>query len=97
MNKNQFSKTVMYTFIATFLMSSLAVSGNNIAFGLLGFFLGGGEEEEEQQQHQSSGSSQSSSSLQSADCYSPNGDIIDSCNSEDLSTSDNTGYNTFGQ
>lgn len=87
------SKTVMYTFIAVFLLSSFAVSSNNMAFALLGFFLGGGEEEEQQ----SSGSSQSSSSLQSARCYSPQGSIIDSCNSEDLSASNNTGYNTIGQ
>lgn len=93
MNKNQISKTVMYTFIVVFLTSSIVVSSNNMAYALLGFFLGGGEEEEQQ----STGSSQSSTSLQSARCYSPHGSIVDSCNSEGLSSGDNTGYNGFAQ
>ena len=92
MNKNQISKTVMYTFIIVFLTSSIVVSSNNMAFALLGFFLGGGEEEQ-----QSAGSSQSSSSLQSARCYSPHGSIVDSCNSGGLSSGNNTGYNGFTQ
>jgi hypothetical protein len=92
MNKNQISKTVMYTFIIVFLTSSIVVSSNNMAFALLGFFLGGGEEEQ-----QSTGSSQSSSSLQSARCYSPHGSIVDSCNSDGLSSGHNTGYNGFTQ
>ena len=92
MNKNQISKTVMYTFIIVFLTSSIVVSSNNMAFALLGFFLGGGEEEQ-----QSTGSSQSSISLQSARCYSPHGSIVDSCNSDGLSSGHNTGYNGFTQ
>lgn len=89
MNKNQISKTVMYTFVVVFLTSSIVVSSNNMAFALLGFFLGGGEEEAQQ----STGSSQSS--LQSARCYSPHGSIVDSCNSEGLSSGDSTRYNSF--
>lgn len=93
MNKNPISKIVMYTFIVVFLTSAIVVSSNNMASAQLGFFLGGGEEEEQQ----STGSSQSSSSLQSARCYSPNGSIVDSCNSEGLSSGDSTGYNSFAQ
>ena len=88
MNKNQISKTVMYAFVVVFLTSSIVVSSNNMAFALLGFFLGGGEEEEQQ----STGSSQSS--LHSARCYSPHGSIVDSCNSEGLSSGESTGYNS---
>ena len=84
----------MYTFIVVFLSSSIIVSSPNMAFAFLGFFLGGGEEDEAQQ---STGSSQSSSSLQSAQCYSPHGSIVDSCNSEGLSNGNNTGYNGFAQ
>ena len=91
MNKSQISKTVMYTFIVVFLTSSIVVSSNNVAFALFGSFLGSGEEEEQQ----STGSSQSSSSLQSARCYSPHGSIVDSCNSESLSSVESTGYNSF--
>ncbi len=93
MNKKQIGKKVAYTFITTFIMSSLVLSGNNLAFALLGFGLFGGGEEDQS----STATSHGSTSLQNARCYSPTGSIIDSCNSGDLSTSENTGYNPLGQ
>ncbi len=45
---------------------------------------------------QTSTYSQTSSSLQTSECYSPHGDIINSCNSRDLSEGNNTGFNFYG-
>lgn len=92
MNKEQIGKKVVYTFITTFVLSSFGLSGNNEAFALLGFGLFGGGEDQS-----TTATSHGSTSLQNARCYSPTGSIIDSCNSEDLSTSENTGYNHLGQ
>lgn len=92
MNKKQISKTVVYTFITTLMLSSFALSGNNEAFALLGINLFGSGEEDQS----STTTTQRSTSLQDARCYSPTGSIIDSCNSGDLSTSENTGYSSLG-
>lgn len=93
MNKNQFSKTIVYGFITAFMLGSPAISGNNEVFALLGLDLFGSGEEDQS----STATSQSSTSLQDARCYSPTDSIIDSCNSGGLSTSENTGYNSLGQ
>lgn len=93
MNKEQIGIKVVYTFITAFVLSSLGLSGNNESFALLGFGLFGGGEEGQS----TTATSHGSAYLQNARCYSPTGSIIDSCNSEDLSTSENTGYNPLGQ
>jgi hypothetical protein len=96
MNNKHISKIIACTFVAaTFMLSSAVLSDNNRAFAFLGFDLFGTEEEEEQPS--TSTTSQSSSSLQSAQCHSPTGSIIDSCNSGDQSDTENTGYNTLAQ
>lgn len=96
MNNKHIRAISVYAFIAaTFMLGSFVVSDNNRAFAFLGFDLFGADEEE--QTSTTSPTSQSSSSLQSARCYSPTGSIIDSCNSGDKSSTDNTGYNTLGQ
>lgn len=95
MNKKHISKTIMYAIITTFSLSPIIFAGNNEAFAFLGVGLFGGSSESEE--NQSSTTTQSSTSLQSARCYSPTGSIIDSCNSGDLSNSENTGYNSLGQ
>jgi len=121
MNKKQINKSIMYVFIATFALSSIAVSNTNTAFAFLGFLLGGDESdtgastststptssentaaattaaEEDQTPSSSYTKSQSSSSLQSAECYSPQGHVIDSCNSGDLSENSDDGYITSGE
>ena len=95
MNNKHISKIIACAFVAaTFMLSSAVLSDNNRAFAFLGFDLFGTEEEE---QPSTSTNSQSSSSLQSAQCHSPTGSIIDSCNSGDQSDSENTGYSTLGQ
>lgn len=79
----------MYVFIATFVLSPFAVSNTNISFAFIGFLLGVDESDtsastaavKDQTPSSSPTKSQSSSSLQNAECYSPYGNIIDSCNS----------------
>ncbi len=113
MNKKQINKSIMFVFIATFVLSSIAVSNTNTAFAFLGFLLGDDESDtgasttpssntaaaaaEDQTPSSSYTKSQSSSSLQSAECYSPHGNIIDSCNSADLSDNNDDGYITSSE
>jgi ribosomal protein L11 methylase PrmA len=94
MNNKHISKTIVYSFVAAFMLGSLMLIDNNRAFAFFGFNLFGTGDEE---QTSSSTTSQSSSSLQNAQCHSPTDSVIDSCNSGDLSDTENTGYNTFGQ
>ncbi len=93
MHNKHTSKTIVYAFVTAFMLSSFVPSDNNEVYALLGFNLFGSGEEDQS----SSTTSQSSTSLQDARCYSPTGSIVDSCNSGDLSTSENTGYNSLGQ
>ncbi len=84
---------MVYAIVTAFMLSSFVLSDSNKVFAFLGFnFFGSGEEDQT-----STTTSQSSTSLQDARCYSPTGSIIDSCNSGDLSASENTGYNSLGQ
>ena len=102
-------------FIATFVLSSIAVSTTNTAFAFLGFLLGDDESdtgasttpssntaaataaEEDQTPSSSYTQSQTSSSLQSAECYSPQGSVIDSCYSGGLSENNDDGYITSSE
>ena len=93
MNNKHISKTMVYAIVTAFMLSSFVLSDNNKVFAFLGLNLFGSSEEDQT----SATTSQSSTSLQDARCYSPTGSIIDSCNSGDLSTSENTGYNSLGQ
>ena len=93
MDNKQIGKSLIYAFTAVFLLSSFIISDNNKAFAFLGFNLFGTGDEDQS----STTTSQGSASLQSARCHSPTGSIIDSCNSGDLSNSENTGYNSLGQ
>lgn len=93
MNKKHISKTIVFTFVTALVLSSFMLSDNLKAFAFLGFDLFGTNEEDQT----ASTTSQSSTSLQNARCYTPTGSIVDSCNSGDLSNSDNTGYSTSGQ
>lgn len=92
MNNKLISKTMVYAIVTAFMLSSFVLSDSNKVFAFLGFNLFGSGEDQT-----STTTSQSSTSFQDARCYSPNGSIIDSCNSGDLSTSENTGYNSLGQ
>ena len=92
MNKKHISKSIVFTFVTAFILGSFMLSDNN-AFGFLGFDLFGTDEEDQT----TSTSAQSSTNLQNARCHTPTGSIVDSCNSGDLSNSDNRGYSALGQ
>jgi hypothetical protein len=87
MNKKQLGIALSSIFVSAFLMSTITLSNNIMAFAQIGFGLGNGT--------QTLGESQSS--FQGARCYSPTGSIVLSCNTGDLSTSTNTGINSFAQ
>ena len=93
MNNKHISKNIVYAIVAAFILSSFGLSNSNKVFALLGFYLIGTGEEDSS----STTTSQNSTSLQNARCYSPTGSIIDSCNSGDLSGTENTEYNVLGQ
>jgi hypothetical protein len=80
MNKKQLGMALSSIFVSAFLMSTITLSNNIMAFAQIGFGLGNGT--------QTLGESQS---------YSPTGSIVLSCNTGDLSTSTNTGINSFAQ
>lgn len=78
--------------IAMLLLVTITLSANSLSYGFMGFGIGGSDTS----QDHSITSTQSSS--QGSYCYAPpNATIINSCNSGDLSTSENTGLNLLGQ
>lgn len=85
--KKKMTKISIIIAIATFVLVTVSATYSNMAFALIGFGLGSGD--------QSTGGSQSS--WQDSRCYSPHGSIINSCNSDGLSTSNNTGFSSLGQ
>ena len=93
MNNKHISKTMVYAVVTAFMLSSFVLSDSNKVFASIGFNLFGSGEEDQT----STTTSQNSTSLQNARCYSPSGSIIDSCNSGDLSSTENTEYNVLGQ
>ena len=80
-----------YTIAILFLVT-VTLSTNSLSYGFMGFDIGGSDAS----QDHSITSTQSSS--QGSYCYAPpNATIVNSCNSGDLSTSENTGLNLLGQ
>lgn len=83
--------SIVYS-IAMLLLVTVTLSANSLSYGFMGFDLSGSDSS----QDRSITNTQSSS--QGSYCYAPpNATIIDSCNSGDLSTSQNTGLNLLGQ
>jgi hypothetical protein len=78
--------------ITMLLLVTVTLSTNSLSYGFMGFDLDGSDTS----QDHSITNTQSSS--QGSYCYAPpNATIINSCNSGDLSTSENTGLNLLGQ
>ena len=96
MNNKHISKTIACAFVAaTFMISSFMILDANRASAFFGFNPFG-TSGEEQEPTSTSTTSQDSSSLQNARCHSPTENVIDSCNSRDLSNTEGNGYNTLG-
>ena len=92
MNKYSIKKPTVVFSLTIFLMVSISIISNNLSYAYVEFDVGGSGSTEDQ----SLTSSQSSN--QDSYCYAPpNAAIINSCNSGDLSSSENTGLNLYGQ
>ena len=92
MNKYSIKKSTVLFSLTIFLMISISIISNNLSYAYVEFDVGGTASNEDR----STASSQSSN--QGSYCYAPpNAAIINSCNSGDLSSSENTGLNIYGQ
>lgn len=96
MNKYSFKKPAILSSFAIFLVISISVSTNNMSYSFLVLDYGVADTSADSSVDRSITSSQST--FQSSYCYAPpNATIINSCNSGDLSSQENTGRNLFGQ
>jgi len=92
MNKYSLKKTVGLSSLTIFLMILVSIIPNNLSYAYVEFDVRGTDSSEDR----SIASSQSS--YQGSYCYAPpNATIISSCNSGDLSSSENTGLNVYEQ
>ncbi len=89
MNKNSLKKPVILSSLTIILVISLSIPTNNISYAFFPFDLGVSAPEEQSL-------TSSHSSYQGSYCYAPpNATIINSCNSGDLSSQENTGLNLY--
>lgn len=87
--------TIVFSF-TILLMVSIPFISKNLSYAYVEFDVGGSDSASASTEDQSLTNSQSSN--QGSYCYAPpNAAIINSCNSGDLSSSENTGLNLYGQ
>ena len=80
--------------LTIFLTVSISLISNNLSYAYVEFDVGGSGTSSTDDQSLTN----SQSSNQGSYCYAPpNAAIINSCNSGDLSSSENTGLNLYGQ
>jgi hypothetical protein len=92
MNKYSIKKATVVFSLSIFLMISISIISNNLSYAYVEFDVGGSGSSEDQSL------TSSQSTTQGSYCYAPpNSAIINSCNSGDLSSSENTGLNLYGQ
>ncbi|MDQ3084590.1 MAG: hypothetical protein M3Q77_07215 [Thermoproteota archaeon] len=92
MNKYSLKKTVGLSSLTIFLMILVSIIPNNLSYAYVEFDVSGTDSSEDRS------ISSSQSSYQGSYCYAPpNATIISSCNSGDLSSSENTGLNVYEQ
>ncbi len=85
-------KPIGISLLSVFLAISISITLTDLSYAYVEFDVSGGDSAEDR----SIASSQSS--MQGSYCYAPpNATIIDSCNSGDLSSSENTGLNIYEQ
>ncbi|HKO64558.1 MAG TPA: hypothetical protein VJU13_05100 [Candidatus Nitrosocosmicus sp.] len=93
MNKYLIKKTTIVFSLSIFLMVSTSIISNNLSYAYVEFDVSGSGSRTEDQSL-----TDSQSSNQGSYCYAPpNAAIINSCNSGELSSSENTGLNLYGQ
>ena len=90
MSINPFRKKIGLTFLAIFLTISMSILLTNISYAYVEFDVSGSDTNEDRS------ITSSQSSLQGSYCYAPpNATIVNSCNSGDMSSSENTGLNLY--
>ena len=90
MSNISIKKSVGLSIPAVLLAISISIIPTNISYAYVGFDVSGSESGEDRY------ITSSQSWLQGSYCYAPpNATIIDSCNSGDLSSSENTGLNIY--
>ena len=96
MNKYSIKKSTVLFSLTIFLMISISIISNNLSYAYVEFDVGGSDSDSASTEDRSTTSLQSSN--QGSYCYAPpNAAITNSCNSGDLSSSENTGLNIYGQ
>ena len=92
MSISPFRKKIGLTFLAIFLSISMSILFTNVSYAYVEFAVSGSHTNEDPS------ITSSQSSLQGSYCYAPpNATIINSCNSGDMSSSENTGLNLYNQ
>ena len=92
MSKISIKKSDGLSIPAVLLAISISIIPTNISYAYVEFNVSGSESGEDRS------ITSSQSSMQGSYCYAPpNATIIDSCNSGDLSSSENTGLNIYEQ
>ncbi len=87
-----FKKPVGLSFLAIFLAISISIIPANLSYAYVEFDVSGSDNGEDRS------ITSSQSSMQGSYCYAPpNATIINSCNSGDRSSSENTGHNIYEQ
>ena len=90
MSISPFRKKIGLTFLAIFLTISMSILLTNISYAYVEFDVSGSDTNEDRS------ITSSQSSLQGSYCYAPpNATIVNSCNSGDMSSSENTGLNLY--
>ena len=85
-------KQISLSILAIFLAISISFISTNLSYAYVEFDVSSSDSGEDRS------ITSSQSSMQGSYCYTPpNATIIDSCNSGDLSSSENTGLNLYGQ
>ena len=86
--KNQINLSIL----AIFLAISISIISSNLSYAYVEFGVSSSDSGEDRS------ITSSQSSMQGSYCYAPpNATIVDSCNSGDLSSTENTGLNLYGQ
>lgn len=86
--KNQINLSIL----AIFLAISISIISTNLSYAYVEFDVSSSDSGEDRS------ITSSQSSMQGSYCYAPpNATIVDSCNSGDLSSTENTGLNLYGQ
>ena len=85
-------KQINLSILAIFLAISISIISSNLSYAYVEFGVSSSDSGEDRS------ITSSQSSMQGSYCYAPpNATIVDSCNSGDLSSSENTGLNLYGQ